>query len=109
VCDEVKPPKKSLRQELDNATVTADRRIDIAHGPPNGFVVKNDAKGNITNYVQYDENGRGVKRVDLTGRPHGSVPTPHVVEMVHDVAPDGTVYVRELTKQVRPATPDEIP
>ncbi|MEV6323052.1 polymorphic toxin type 24 domain-containing protein [Nocardia sp. NPDC051787] len=109
VDDSPEPPKKSLRQELDNATVTTDRKIDIAHGPPNGYVVKKDANGNITNYVQYDENGRGIKRVDLTGRPHGTVPTPHVVEIVHDVAPDGTVYVRELTKQVRPATPDEIP
>ncbi|MBF6250270.1 polymorphic toxin type 24 domain-containing protein [Nocardia farcinica] len=107
--DPRKLPKRTLRQELDNAIVTNDRRIDIAHGPPNGYVVKKDSNGNITNYVQYDENGRGIKRVDLTGRPHGSVPTPHVVEIVHDVAPDGTVYVRELTKQVRPATPDEIP
>ncbi|WP_280335420.1 polymorphic toxin type 24 domain-containing protein [Nocardia wallacei] len=107
--DEVKrPPKKPLREELDNAQVTTDRRITIDNGPPNGYIVKRDSNGNITNYVQFDEHGRGIKRVDLTGRAHGSVPTPHVVEMDHNIAPDGKVHVREQ-RGVRPARPDELP
>lgn len=106
--DVKKGPKKSLREKLDEAQVTTDRRITIDKGPPNGYIVKRDANGNITNYVQFDENGRGIKRVDLTGRPHGGVPTPHVVEMDHNVAPDGRVFVREQ-RGARPATPEEVP
>lgn len=106
--DVSRAPKKSLKDELDNAQVTTDRRITIDNGPPNGYIVKKDPNGNITNYVQFDENGRGIKRVDLTGRPHGGTPTPHVVEMDHNVAPDGRVFVREQ-REVRPARPDELP
>ncbi|MBF6204321.1 hypothetical protein IU483_09330 [Streptomyces gardneri] len=98
----------TLGEKLENAPYITKGNITIDNGPPNGYIVKRDPSGNITNYVQFDENGRGIKRVDLTGRPHGGMPTPHVVEMVHDRAPDGRVFVRE-SKQARPARPDEIP
>ncbi|MFC8530321.1 polymorphic toxin type 24 domain-containing protein [Nocardia sp. NPDC057227] len=98
----------TLREKLDNSPYITKGNITIDNGPPNGYIVKRDPSGNIVNYVEFDENGRGIKRVDLTGRPHGNVPTPHVVEMVHDQAPNGRIYVRE-SKEVRPARPDEIP
>ncbi|MGW4737372.1 polymorphic toxin type 24 domain-containing protein [Nocardia xishanensis] len=101
-------PGRTLRETLENAPYITKGNITIDNGPPNGYIVKRDPNGNITNYVQFDENGRGIKRVDLTGRPHGGVPTPHVVEMVHDRAPDGRIFVRER-KDARPARPDEIP
>ncbi|WP_446386827.1 polymorphic toxin type 24 domain-containing protein [Coleofasciculus sp. B1-GNL1-01] len=32
--------------------------------------------GNITSYIVYDDNGRAIKRVDLTGKAHAGTPTP---------------------------------
>ncbi len=63
---------------------------------------------NITSYIVYDDNGRAIKRVDVTGKAHAGVPTPHVVECRHNKNPSGNVFV-QLEKIVRPATPDEIP
>ena len=57
--------------------------------------------GKTTNYATYEKNSKNpsgfqeVKRVDVTGKPHGNVPTPHVKETG--------------SKQVRSATKDELP
>jgi len=67
-----------------------------------------DAFGNITHYHVYDAAGFPVIRVDITGRSHGGVPTPHVLEFQHNIAPDGTVHVAP-NRMVRPADPDETP
>ncbi|MGH8603179.1 MAG: polymorphic toxin type 24 domain-containing protein, partial [Gammaproteobacteria bacterium] len=57
----------------------------------------------------YDRDGFPIKRVDLTGRPHGVVPTPHMVEFERHVNPDtGEVFVKP-ERTVRPAKPEEIP
>jgi len=63
---------------------------------------------NITSYIVYDDNGRAIKRVDVAGRSHASVPTPHVVEYRHNKNPTGKIFV-QAEKTVRPATEDEIP
>jgi len=63
---------------------------------------------NITSYIVYDDNGRAIKRVDVAGRSHASVPTPHVVEYRHNNNRAGKIFVRP-EKTVRPATEDEIP
>lgn len=98
-----------LRQQLEEAQ-TVRGKIPNDGGPPNGFLVKRDQSGNVTHYVQFDEQGRGIKRVDITGRSHNNVPTPHVVHIVHDRNPvTGLTMPRELKREVRPATPDEIP
>jgi hypothetical protein len=64
--------------------------------------------GNITSYIVYDDSGRAIKRVDVTGKAHAGVPTPHVVEYRHNQTPAGDIFVR-AEKTVRPATSDEIP
>ncbi|MEN3359408.1 MAG: hypothetical protein V7637_3390 [Mycobacteriales bacterium] len=98
----------SLAERLQAARVwVGGLKLPQMGGPPNGMLVKRSPSGAITNYAEYDSNGNIVKRVDLTGRPHGPIPTPHTVEYVEDHAPDGQVRPREAT--VRKSTPDEVP
>jgi hypothetical protein len=63
---------------------------------------------NLTSYIVYDDNGRAIKRVDLTGKAHAGISTPHVVEYKHNRNPAGDIFV-QAEKLVRPATIDEIP
>lgn len=63
---------------------------------------------NLTSYIVYDDNGRAIKRVDLTGKAHAGIPTPHVLEYCHNVSPTGKIFVHP-DRNVRPATPDEVP
>ncbi|MEG4574337.1 polymorphic toxin type 24 domain-containing protein [Microcoleus sp. N3A4] len=63
---------------------------------------------NITSYIVYDDSGRAIKRVDLTGKAHANVPTPHAVEYKHNQNPAGDIFVKQ-EKTVRPARLDEIP
>ncbi|MFF5291820.1 polymorphic toxin type 24 domain-containing protein [Paractinoplanes globisporus] len=104
-----KKPTKAAEQ-IKNGQQYAGRKLPQQGGPPNGTLYKRDPQtGDVTNYTVYDADGNAVKRVDLTGRPHGGVPTPHVVEYDTNVNPNtGQVFVRQQ-RYVRPATPDEIP
>jgi Bacterial toxin 24 len=81
-----------------------------SQGQPNSVLYKRDPQtGQITNYTVYDDAGNAIKRVDLTGRSHGGVPTPHMVEYtVHRHPQTGQVFVRE-NRMVRPARPEETP
>ena len=63
---------------------------------------------NITSYIVYDDNGRAIKRVDVTGKAHAGVQTPHVVEYRHNQNPAGNIFV-QAERTVRPAIADEIP
>jgi uncharacterized protein YukE len=104
-----KKPTKAAEQ-IKNGQEFKGRKLPQKGGPPDGTLYKRDPQtGDITNYTVYDHDGNAVKRVDLTGRDHGGVPTPHVVEYDRNVNPNtGEVFVREQ-RHVRPATPDEIP
>jgi uncharacterized protein YukE len=78
-------------------------------GPAGGLLYReNPQTGQVNGYAVYDSQGNIVKRVDLTGRPHGGVPTPHVVEYDQNTNPQGQIFVKPQ-KTVRPATPQEIP
>jgi hypothetical protein len=57
----------------------------------------------------YDSSGNARKRVDLVGRPHNGVPTPHVVDYVVDTTPNGQQFPKQDKGSVRAATPDELP
>ncbi|MEE6258206.1 WXG100-like domain-containing protein [Plantactinospora sonchi] len=102
------PPNAT--EQLRNGQEFGGAKLPVYDGPPDGVLYKrNPQTGEITNYTVYDADGHAVKRVDLTGRSHGGVPTPHVVEYDRNVRPsDGQVFVREQ-RHVRPANPDEIP
>jgi RHS repeat-associated protein len=62
--------------------------------------------GKINSYQVYGTDGLPIKRVDIRGRSHGGIPTPHVQEYVRHVAPDGTIYINRGS--VRPANPGEV-
>ena len=64
------------------------------------------ANGKVTNYQVYNRLGLPVKRVDLVGKAHGGVPTPHVAVYIHNKAPGGLIPT--LPKKVRSAFPWEI-
>lgn len=104
------PGGGKLAEKLKNADVHPKGNLPSQGGPPNGILTKVDSKGNVTNYIEYDENGNAIKRVDLTGATHNGVPTPHTVQYRVDTNPrTGQTSVRPNNRDVRPATPDEIP
>lgn len=71
-------------------------------------LVRRSADGRITNYQVYGADGLPVKRVDVVGKSHGGVDTPHVVEFEKHVNPTtGEVFVRP-NSTVRPATSEEL-
>ncbi|UAK33195.1 hypothetical protein K8O92_04155 [Nocardia asteroides] len=114
--DVKKPPVKSLKNELDNAQTWTGGNLPTQNGPPNGYLVKRDPQGNITNYSYYDSDGVATKRVDLTGDSHynkatgQTIPTPHVVEIQKYVKPEtGEIFARTDRNNVRAALPEEIP
>jgi hypothetical protein len=76
---------------------------------PNEVLARKGPSGNITNYQVYGEDGLPVKRVDVVGKPHGGVSTPHVVEFERHVNPVTGEQFFRAGKQVRPATPEEVP
>ena len=66
-----------------------------------------------TSYVQYDERGGPIRRVDITGAAHGGVPTPHVLEYTRHEreTPNGVLhqYGTPEGNAVRPAHYWEVP
>jgi hypothetical protein len=103
-------PAPNLRTELDNSQTWTQGNLPAKGGPPNGYLVKRDPQGAVTNYIEYDADGNAVKRVDLTGATHAGVPTPHVVDYDINVNPTtGEKFPRPNNRNVRPATPEEIP
>jgi hypothetical protein len=97
-------------QEYKGSGGRGGNNLPSQGGPRNGTLYKTDPQtGEVTNYTTYDADGRAIKRVDLVGRSHGGVETPHVVEYVHNTNPKtGQVFIRE-GKEVRAAFPWEVP
>lgn len=75
---------------------------------PDDILVRRGADGGVTNYQTYGPHGLPLKRIDVTGRAHGGVDTPHVVDFERHINPaTGEVFVRPGST-VRPATPEEL-
>ena len=83
------------------------RRFPLDGAGARNLLYRMDGK-NITSYIVYDDSGRAIKRVDLTGKAHANVPTPHAVEYKHNQNPAGEIFV-QAENTVRPARLDEIP
>ncbi|WP_416210457.1 polymorphic toxin type 24 domain-containing protein [Frankia sp. Cas8] len=99
--------RDTLGSRLEAASTWKKGNLPAKSGPPEGLLVKRSPAGQITNYAEYDEAGNIIKRVDLSGRAHNGIPTPHSVDYVHDVNPSGEIFPRKLP--VRAATADEVP
>lgn len=89
-------------------------RFPLDSGPSNGVLFRLRSDGQVTSYATYDEEGMILKRVDVVGKAHNGVETPHVVEygrnsydkdgkMIHRVQSPST------KSKPRPARPEEIP
>lgn len=108
-------PRNARRLEREAALAARtfnEAKVWKGHFPrsasPNETLVRRGADGKITNYQTYDVDGLPVKRVDVTGRNHGGVETPHVVEFERHVnLMTGELFVKQ-GKTVRPATSQEL-
>ena len=98
--------KVAARSVLDGAKKVSGKFPRSAE--PNQTLFRQDPSGRVTSYQVYGSDGLPSKRVDVTGRPHGPVPTPHVLEFRRDVNPNtGETFIKP-DKNVRAATPEEL-
>ncbi|WP_079045800.1 polymorphic toxin type 24 domain-containing protein [Carbonactinospora thermoautotrophica] len=98
------------RDLIRNGTLYSGRRLPLKAGPNQVLYKRDPATGKVTNYAVYDEHGYITKRVDVVGRSHGGVPTPHVVDYRLNRNPEtGQVYPGPASKLPRPARPEELP
>ena len=96
------------QKPLDGATRTSIRRFELTGQKPNAVLYRQDNDDTITSYAVYDSKGMILKRVDMKGKAHGGVPTPHVIEYGRNYLPNGEVKVHNPRGNPRPARPDEI-
>ena len=76
---------------------------------PDAILYRADHDGSITSYATYDDKGMIVKRVDMKGRTHNDITTPHVVEWGRNTkAPDGIVRVTSPRGNPRKPRPNEL-
>ncbi|WP_435931526.1 polymorphic toxin type 24 domain-containing protein [Moraxella bovoculi] len=96
------------QKPLDGATRTSIRRFELTGQKPNAVLYRQDNDGTITSYAVYDSKVMILKRVDMKGKAHGGVPTPHVIEYGRNYLPNGEIKVHRPRGNPRPARPDEI-
>jgi RHS repeat-associated protein len=72
------------------------------------LVRRNPQTGSVTHYQTYDAQGFPIKRVDLVGKPHNGIPTPHVLDYEWHTNHQGQRFLREAD-DVRPALTHEVP
>ena len=75
-----------------NARQVSIRKFPKTGEKPDAILYRADHDGSITSYATYDNKGMIVKRVDMKGKAHNDITTPHVVEWGRNTeAPDGIV------------------
>jgi RHS repeat-associated protein len=67
-----------------------------------GEILYRAADAKVTHYMVYGADGLPHLRVDMVGKAHGGIPTPHSVDYFRDRAPNGTIYIRP--GRTRPAS-----
>jgi RHS repeat-associated protein len=69
---------------------------------PHEYLYRVDSSGKITAFARYDSSGEVIYRVDLQGRSHRGVPTPHLQPAIWDSHPvTGSRYFRGWGDAVR--------
>ena len=101
-----------LPKPLDSANAV---RVPTGNFPqydqkPNAILYRKNNDNRITSYAVYDSQGMIVKRVDMQGKAHRGVDTPHVLEYGRNTLPNGTIKVNtpKGTIPPRPARPEEL-
>ena len=89
-----------------NARQTSQRPLPEYGQNPNAILYRKDDRV-VTSYATYDSNGMIIKRVDMTGKPHGYMDTPHVLDYGRNYSPNGKVYPskprgKNATRKPRP-------
>lgn len=96
---------------LDNPNA---RQVSIRKFPKTGeksdaILYRADHDGSITSYATYDNKGMIVKRVDMKGKAHNDITTPHVVEWGRNTkASDGVKRVTSPRENPRKPRPNEL-
>ena len=93
-----------------NAQKIPTGKYPLTGQKPNAVLYHSETNGIVTNYATYDSNGIIIKRVDMTGRMHNEIETPHVLDYGRNYAPNGNIYPhpRRGKDAVRKPRPDEL-
>ncbi|MDN5764979.1 MAG: polymorphic toxin type 24 domain-containing protein [Humibacillus sp.] len=76
---------------------------------PNETLVRYGDDGKVNCYKVFDAKGLPIKRVDVRGKTHYDVPTPHVEEYTRNIDPKtGQQFVNKPREKPRDARPDEV-
>jgi hypothetical protein len=108
------PPARDLirngREYKGSGTGRSKNKLPMRSDPNSTLYTRNPKTGDVTNYSVYDENGNIIKRVDLEGRSHGGVDTPHVEDYkVHTDPQTGKQSIEPLERIPRKPHAGEIP
>jgi RHS repeat-associated protein len=101
------PPSTSQQGTVDTSPIQTSRGNNVTPDPnaqgPHSVAKRDPATGKVTGYTTYDANGKATSRYRATGKPHGGVNPPLVLE------PNRGKEAGSPLNRARPARPEEIP
>lgn len=98
----------TTKEILEEAKQFTGKHLPTSANPGEVLVKLDPRTHKVTHYAVYDSKGLIEKRVDLIGKAHGGVPTPHVIDYETHINPRTGETYRNRIKAARPARPDEI-